>query len=52
MTFKTLLGMFPYQLMFRKSSYLSLELEHRAYWALKKLNLDLNIVGEKNDVAT
>ncbi|KAA3479775.1 Pol polyprotein [Gossypium australe] len=39
--------MTSYQLVFRKSYHLLLELENRAYWALKKLNLDLKQASEK-----
>lgn len=35
--------MSPYALVFRKSYHLPLELEHKAYWATKKLNLDFNV---------
>jgi len=39
--YKTVLGMSPYRVVFRKPCHLPLELEHRAMWALKQLNLDL-----------
>ncbi|KAL8155728.1 hypothetical protein AgCh_000943 [Apium graveolens] len=45
--YKTPLGMSPYQLVYGKGCHLSIELEHKVYWALKKMNLDLDAVGKK-----
>ncbi|XP_074327597.1 uncharacterized protein LOC141665509 [Apium graveolens] len=39
--------MSPFQLVYGKACHLPAELEHRAYWALKKLNLDMATAGEK-----
>ncbi|GJV74206.1 reverse transcriptase domain-containing protein [Tanacetum coccineum] len=44
--FKTPIGCTPYKLMYRKPCHLPIELEHKAYWALKHANFDLKTTGD------
>ncbi|GJU36551.1 reverse transcriptase domain-containing protein [Tanacetum coccineum] len=44
--FKTPIGCMPYKLVYKKSCHLPIELEHKAYWALKHANFDLKTAGD------
>nr|GFB25959.1 reverse transcriptase domain-containing protein [Tanacetum cinerariifolium] len=44
--FKTPIGCTPYKLVYGKSCHFLIELESRAYWALKHVNFDLKTAGD------
>nr|GEY20449.1 reverse transcriptase domain-containing protein [Tanacetum cinerariifolium] len=44
--YKTPIGCTPYKLVYGKSCHLPIELEHKAYWALKHVNFDLKTTGD------
>ncbi|GJX56737.1 reverse transcriptase domain-containing protein [Tanacetum coccineum] len=44
--YKTPIGCTPYKLVYRKACHLPIELEHKAYWALKHANFDLKTAGD------
>nr|GFA32735.1 reverse transcriptase domain-containing protein [Tanacetum cinerariifolium] len=44
--FKTSVGCTPYRLVYEKACHLPLELEHKAYWALKHVYFDLKTAGD------
>ncbi|RVW71126.1 hypothetical protein CK203_059845 [Vitis vinifera] len=46
-TYKSILGMSLYRLVYGKAYHLPLELEYKAWWAIKKLNMDLSRAGMK-----
>nr|GEW38746.1 reverse transcriptase domain-containing protein [Tanacetum cinerariifolium] len=48
--YKTLIGCTPYKLVYRKACHLPVELEHKAYWALKHAKFDLKTAGDHRKV--
>jgi hypothetical protein len=48
--FKTPIGMNPYQFIYGKAFHLPVELEHKAYWAIIEMNLNLNAVVVKRRI--
>ncbi|GJW23935.1 reverse transcriptase domain-containing protein [Tanacetum coccineum] len=44
--FKTPIDCTPYKLVYEKSCHLPIELEHKAYWALKHANFDLKTASD------
>nr|GEW26025.1 reverse transcriptase domain-containing protein [Tanacetum cinerariifolium] len=45
-SYKIPIGYTPYKLVYGKSCHLPIELEHKAYWALKHVNFDLKTAGD------
>ncbi|GJZ14864.1 reverse transcriptase domain-containing protein [Tanacetum coccineum] len=48
--YKTPIGCTSYKLIYGKVCHLPVELEHKAYWALKHANFDLKTVGDQRKV--
>nr|GEW63170.1 reverse transcriptase domain-containing protein [Tanacetum cinerariifolium] len=48
--YKTPIGCTPYKLVYEKACHLSVEVEHKAYWALKHANFDLKIAGDHRKI--
>nr|GEX67096.1 reverse transcriptase [Tanacetum cinerariifolium] len=48
--YKTPIGCTPCKLIYRKACHLPVELEHKAYWALKHANFDLKTAGDHRKI--
>ena len=43
--YKTILGSSPYRIVYGKAYHLPVEIEHKAYWAIRQFNMSLDKVG-------
>nr|GEV69271.1 reverse transcriptase domain-containing protein [Tanacetum cinerariifolium] len=49
-TYKTPIGCTPYKIVYGKACHLPMELEHKAYWALKQTNFNLAVAGDDRKI--
>ncbi|XP_028762777.1 uncharacterized protein LOC114721127 [Neltuma alba] len=45
--YKTPIGMSPFRIIYEKACHLPIEIEYKAYWAVKTCNLDLRVTAEE-----
>nr|GEW44198.1 hypothetical protein [Tanacetum cinerariifolium] len=48
--YKTPIGCTPYKLVYGKAFHLPIELEHKAYWAIKQTNFDMSVAGDHRKI--
>nr|GEZ19255.1 reverse transcriptase domain-containing protein [Tanacetum cinerariifolium] len=48
--YKTPIGCTPYKLVYGKVCHLPIELEHKAYWALKQTNFNMSVTGDHRKI--
>lgn len=46
-SYKTPIRMSPFRIIYGKSCHLLAELEHKSYWAIRKLNMDMEAAGKQ-----